>query len=127
MRSCCKYDKFKGAGAANRLKADYPHIIITHDICHAINLVLEYALESFPQEYISGSTSLVKSITNSPLKTSQLRQAMLELGEDVHSIIKYVSTRWSSLYDCLRRIIILVEPLKLYLSKTNNQRMREWF
>ena len=117
----------KGAGAANRLKVDYPHIIITHDICHAINLVLEHALESFPQEYIAGLSPLVKSITNSPLKTSQLRQAMLELGEDAHSIIKYVPTHWSSLDHCLRRIIILVEPLKLYLSKTNNQRMREWF
>jgi len=37
----------KDAGITNRYSQEFPYLVITHDICHALNLVLSNAIETF--------------------------------------------------------------------------------
>ena len=38
----------KDAGLTNRLSIEVPHLVVVHDLCHAMNLVLASCIESFP-------------------------------------------------------------------------------
>ncbi len=40
-----------GAGATNRLQSNLPHLVISHDYCHALNLVIKIVIGCFPIKY----------------------------------------------------------------------------
>jgi len=61
-----------GKGVTNRFKADLPYLIIIHDFCHALNLVLEQCLEAFPTEFTKIISKIASIFSRSPNKTARL-------------------------------------------------------
>jgi len=62
-----------GAGAANRLQGNLEHIIVTHDFCHCLNLIIKHATETFPTEPTRLVEQICQSFAKSALKTAQFR------------------------------------------------------
>lgn len=128
----------RDAGITNRYFQELPYLVITHDLCHALNLVFENAVEAFPNKYRRIVTKIASAFSRSPNKTANFKtfikeviknkteivQIMTEKEEEeekkeeinmkVLSILRYVENRWSSFHDALSRIIELSEPLKLF-------------
>ena len=102
----------KDAGLTNRLRNDIPHVIVTHDFCHALNLVLKACIKQFPKEYRKFMEDVAKTFSKSPQKVQKLKEIICHSHkeEKVLSIIKYVKTRWSSFQECLSRILEMREP-----------------
>lgn len=118
------------SGATNRLRDRMSHIIVTHDLCHSLNLMLKHTLAVFPQECILAVEKICQSFAQSPLKSAQLRSLIKELklrekekGIDFTSdnqktrVLRFVPSRWSSFFDSLQRVIELEFPLKTYYEK----------
>jgi hypothetical protein len=51
----------KEAGATNRLLSQFEQLIVVHDYCHALNLVLEKSVLSFPEYYFTMVKKIVAS------------------------------------------------------------------
>ena len=119
----------KDKGLTNRFEKDLPHLVVVHDICHALNLVLESCIESFPKDIKKIVSDIASMFSRSPQHTSKFKQLLQkersfgdkseekkqELNNNVRSIVRYVETRWSSFHDALGRIVELSEPLKKYI------------
>jgi len=130
----------KSAGVTNRFQNDYPYIIVSHDFCHILSLVIKYSLKEFPKKYVSIVNKISKKFSQSIQNSYRLKQLILEKYSTIDSkavtIPRIVKTRWSSFYLCLERIIGLAEPLKdffsefgtqeeqLYLNNHNQSRLR---
>jgi len=112
------------AGATNRLEDSLPHLIVTHDYCHALNLVIKKCMRCFPQDCVKLVEDISHMFSQSPLKAAEFRKFLNGMHEDdqdskILAIKRYVPTRWTSFYDCLERILELEKPLKRFLSSEN--------
>ncbi len=117
----------QGAELANRFKSELRHIVIIHDFCHILNLVMKDALLSFPTEI----SSIVEQVNLTFFKSSQQCAMLKEIIKKnlrdetaVENIKRYVQTRWSSYLESLKRIILLKDSLKecYELWSTSNQK-----
>ena len=111
-----------GAGAANRLQAELPHIVLIHDICHALNLVLKSCIDSFPKEFTKIITKICTMFSQSPkqcaiLKGIQKKLQLTNKNAKILQVKRYVETRWSSFEECLSRILEIKESLKVYFEE----------
>ncbi len=111
----------KEAGATNRLLSQFEQLIVVHDYCHALNLVLEKSVLSFPEYYFTMVKKICSVFSHSPQKVAKLKEYMSadESTKDVliKTIKKFIPTRWSSLFECVTRILELKSPLKEYFNQ----------
>jgi len=88
----------KGAGAANRLQGFAPQVIIVHDICHCINLIMKKCIQSFPDAYRVMAEKICQTFSKSAVKTARLQSVMKQKNQECESVIlairKHVPTRW---------------------------------
>ena len=63
----------KDKGLANRLKADYKHIITAHDFCHCFNLISKSCLDHFPQDILNFLSDICSHFSRSSLRKIQFR------------------------------------------------------
>ena len=119
----------KDAGLTNRLRNDIPHVIVTINFCHALNLVLKACIKQFPKEYRKFMEDVAKTFSKSPQKVQKLKEIICHSHkeEKVLSIIKYVKTRWSSFQECLSRILEMREPLKSFFEKEKDTKKLSFF
>jgi len=113
----------KGAGATNRMQKEFSHIIVTHDLCHALSLALKHSIQTFPKEIYNIVLQISSHFSNSPQRTSLLKNLMTvasNKAQKVNSILRFVPTRWSSFYNCLERIIEMKEQIKAYFKEYGN-------
>ena len=105
------------AGVQERLKRDFPYIFAVHDYAHVFNLVMEKAMSKFPANILS----LIRKICSSFSKSSQKKAKFIEIQETMElkplRVLKYVDTRWSSLYYSVDRILTLHVPLQVYFDQ----------
>ena len=105
-------------GAATRLKAENPHMVVVHDFCHALNLVLKDSLKTFPNSYLAIINDITSFFSRSPQRTARLRRIA---GRSFNSknlmILRHVKTRWSSLQESLQRVLEMVNPLRVYFQE----------
>jgi len=119
------------AGATERLQKDIPHLVVTHDLCHAFNLIVEHCLESFPHEYRNIVSEISTRFSMSPLQAAQLKTYLKDKDEAVLTITRYVPTRWTSFVDTLDRILDLSAQLQgffsdqIQLKKSNSKKNSE--
>ena len=116
------------AGLTNRLKATIgDHLLITHDYCHSLNLVMKNSINCLPREVVSLVEALCVYFSKSPLRAAQLRSAIRfqkaqEGSEDkILALKQYVPTRWLSFYNALHRIIELQSALSRYFEDNDSQ------
>jgi len=96
----------QGAGTANRLQELAKQIIITHDICHCLNLIMKKCIQDFPNSYVSMTEKICQTFSKSTIKTAQLQGIMSKKSKEssestVLAIRNFVPTRWSSFTQCL--------------------------
>jgi len=123
-----------GAGVTNRFQSDLPYLVITHDFCHALSLILEDCIQSFPTEFQDIVKNISSMFSRSPSRAANFKRLIKEefqilrptnqdeeeknneeINIKVLSILRYLKHRWSSFYDALYRIIELAEPLKKFI------------
>ena len=112
----------KKAGVTNRLQSDIESLVVTHDLCHAFNLIIEGCLEKFPYEYRSMVIDLSKAFSKSAVKIAQFKALLNEPNETNLAVKRYIDTRWTSFVDCLERILKLAKPLEAFFSVENTQK-----
>lgn len=115
----------KTGGATNKFCLRLPYLVITRDLCHCFNLILKKSIHTLPGIYRSIISDIVETFTSSSLQTSRLQKMFKdeELNtrrQKAKSIIKYNDTRWSSFYDCIKRILEIKGPLKQYFDLYGN-------
>jgi len=84
--------------------------------------VLRDSLDSFPVDYRKIIETVSKTFSYSPQRNDLLRECIAKLQNtdpelDIVAIKQYVPTRWTSIKDCLDRILRLWSPLKLYFEE----------
>jgi len=100
------------------LKANFPHIFVIHDLAHAFNLIMEAIIDQFPSETVKIITKISAHFSYSSQRKAKLLKIQKEMGFiNTLEILRYKSIRWSSLQDCLDRIIALIQPLRSYFDK----------
>ena len=105
-------------GLGERLKANFPHIFVIHDLAHAFNLIMEAIIDQFPSETVKIITKISAHFSYSSQRKAKLLKIQKEMGFiNTLEILRYKSIRWSSLQDCLDRIIALIQPLRSYFDK----------
>jgi len=82
----------------SRLKKEIPHLIGIHDICHALNLVLDRCLDSFPVDYRKIIETISKTFSHSSQRNDILRECILEVKKteaeiEILAVKQYVLTR----------------------------------
>jgi len=95
------------------------HLVIIHDISHALNLVLKECLKKFPAPYVQFVTDISSTFAKSPHKSAKLKELITAISEKdskVQAIKKYVKTRWSSFCDAACRIVQLWDPLNSFFN-----------
>jgi len=108
-----------GQGLVNRIKKEMPHIVHIRDACHAFNLVIEKALENFPN-YIIQFIKKVSSHFSSAQRKNAFKEIQLKQGEKIAlGVLSYKEIRWESLCLCTERIIKLWKYLKIYFKDTD--------
>lgn len=107
----------KDKGLANRLKADYKHIITA--FCHCFNLVSKNCLDHFPQDILNFLSDICSHFSRSNLRKIQLRECQKTMTESsvIKEVLKYTKDRWSSLLRTTERIKILWFSLEVYFEK----------
>ena len=127
------------AAVTNRFQSDLPYIIVVHDFCHALNLILEDCIKSYPMEFQKIVRNISSMFSRSPSRTANFKKLIREefnniwpknQGEEeknkeelnirVLSILRYVENRWSSFHDALARIVELSEPLRKFMEAEYN-------
>jgi hypothetical protein len=83
----------RGAGATNRISVEIPLLIISYDICHALNLVMKKCIATFPKKYINIITEISSIFSYSGVKTAELQEIMEKKGTKPLKILRYVPTR----------------------------------
>ncbi len=71
------------AGATEILQKDIPHLVITYDLCHALNLIVQNCLESFPHEYRNIVSEISTRFSMSPLQAAQVKTYLKDKDEAV--------------------------------------------
>ena len=105
-------------GAATRLKAENPHMVVVHDFCHALNLVLKDSLKTFPNSYLTIIDDITSYFARSAQRTARLRRiAKRDFNNKNLMILRHVKTRWSSLQESLQRILEMATPLRVYFQE----------
>lgn len=115
-----------GAGVTNRLRKENPSLIITHDLCHALNLIAQKCLEDFPLKYRNLVSKLSETFSKSALKNSKFKAFLKRKKLQELTVNNYVPTRWTSFVDTLERILKLYDHLKTFFleeesSKASNR------
>ena len=108
------------AALANRLKNDYPHIVVVRDLCHLYDLICEEALKEFPLYVINFIKKVCSYFRGSAQRKACLSEIQLSAGvlaKNVIKIKKYVDTRWLSLRECTDSIIKLWRYLLIFVDK----------
>ena len=106
----------KEAGVINRLLKDTQSLIVTHDLYHAFNLIIQECLEKFPYKYRKIVNDIAKTFSKSPIKAAKFKAHLVKCNESDLTIKRYVDTRWTSFVDCLERILKLTSPLKTFFA-----------
>jgi DNA-directed RNA polymerase subunit M/transcription elongation factor TFIIS len=99
---------------------DMKHLVVVHDICHALNLVLKHCIKQFPENFTKLIEDISSTFRHSPQKSLRLKQIIGDLQDKdikVAAIKRHVPTRWSSLQQSFQRILQLCAPLALFLIK----------
>jgi len=113
----------QGAGATNRISSQIPKLIITYDICHALNLVMKKCIAAFPQKYVNIISEISTAFSFSGVKIAELKEIMENKGIKPLKIPRYIPTRWTSFFECLDRILQLREFFVAYFKK--NEKLPE--
>jgi len=121
----------KGAGATNRLQAEFPYIIVVHDLCHALNLVLKSSILKFSKKHQKIIKKICSLFAQSPkqaaiLKGIQMQNQISNQDSKVLQVLRLVETRWSSFVDCLSRILDIKESLITYFNQYGSQEEKEY-
>jgi len=101
-------------------EGDTKHIVVVHDICHALNLALKDCLSCFSPELIKIVNRISESFSKSPHNSARLKEIIGEMKDKdtkVSAIKKYIKTRWSSFRDSLQRILQLWLYLVLFFKE----------
>ena len=107
----------KSAGATQQLRSFHiQDLVITHDLCHAFNLVAQKSLQSFPDNCRNIVSRLCNFFSMSAQRSSELKSFLAENQEKILTVKRYVPTRWTSFADSLKRILELYEPLEKYFT-----------
>jgi len=112
------------ASLTSRLQQIIPHLVVIHDLCHVLNLILKDCInQHYPKEYVKIVKNICKKFTNSPKQVSLLRQQMLNSQKGIgdHKVLatkRFVETRWSSFQDALKRILEIKDYLLIFLNQS---------
>lgn len=109
-------------GVLSHIKNVQPHVIFQGCVCHLIHLAAKKgcaALQEFNVEEFLLNIYYF-------LQKSSKRQHTFQLCQDIygmkpHKILKYVSTRWLSLYECIQRVLEQWDPLTVYFCEENDK------
>jgi len=116
----------KDKGLLNRLQHLYKDILIVHDFSHAFNLVIAYALKTFPEKVLTLMKSICNHFSRSALRRSQFKQVQVNLQDDgiseIYQIIRYIPTnRWTSLLNSTKRILTFWFSLETYFGQIKEE------
>ena len=117
--------------ATNPVQKELTHIVVVHDICHALNLGLKDSIDGVPKSYMSMIKDIASTFSISPQKAAKLK---LYFGhKDSTKAIKvikwYILTRWSSLQECLDRIleVDVKKALQQYFEENGTNDQKKYF
>jgi len=66
------------AGVTNRFQSDLPYLVITHDFCHALSLILEDCIKSFPTEFQDIVKNISSMFSRSPSRAANFKRLIKE-------------------------------------------------
>ena len=109
------------SGLGALLKKDVPHLVPFNDLSHIFNLICKESLKKYPKSIMNIITTICAHFRKSSKRMSRLKKIQEDHGiKQPLEILKYVDSRWLSLTECLRRIIELWGPLKVYAGERKN-------
>ena len=115
----------KEGGATNRLAKQIESLVVTYDLCHAMNLVIQKCLNSFPVEYKNIVTQISQTFAQSPIKAANLKAYFKKKKIQVLSVKRYIPTRWTSFIDCLDRILHLFTHIEGFFLERNSKKAQK--
>ena len=96
------------------IRENYPWVTIVKCSCHQIHLVASYACKTLPKTLEDLCRTIYNHFANSAKRVSTFGEFQDFCNMDRLKILAPGQTRWLSVHACLRRILQLWEPLKLY-------------
>jgi len=104
-------------GLGVKLKEDLPNKFMDlGDPCHSLNLALSKALKILPKEIMK----FVKKIHNHfswPQRVAFLSKIQKGNNQEILNLVKFVPTRWLSIGQCLKRLLLVWDSLKEYMKQ----------
>jgi len=117
-----------GKGLANRLLKDFKSIFIVHDYAHIFNLVIEEAVSEFPAEVLNIINGVCSHFSRSPQQKAKFNRFQRKItNKPPLEVLRYVTTRWSSLKESLDRILELEKPLTLFFARYGSSSQKKYF
>jgi hypothetical protein len=103
------------------MKEKHSYLYTIHCLPHCFNLIGNFASKAIP----SSIENLVKNMFNYFSKSATRTSKWLELQKSMdikpYRMIRSPETRWSSLIDCLERLLKRYEELKIYFTEQGNE------
>lgn len=65
------------SGLTNRFSKKFDHLMIVHDLCHALNLCLMECIKQFPAKYLNLIKDISNTFSHSPQKAAKLKTFIL--------------------------------------------------
>ena len=119
----------KKKGLANRLKQDFPHFYLAHDLSHKYSLIASHASKIFPTILIKMIKDISKHFGYSTQNLARLEKIQFASNvpkEKVRTMIRYTDTRWFYSVKCGRRILLLWQHLRNYFEKYKCEELLEY-
>ena len=106
-----------------------PVIIIFGCFAHTVNLAVEKGLKcSRVSPLLARARHVVEHFTRSSKATYLLRAAQVAAGKsesEVLELVRDVPTRWTSVYDMIKRLILLQDAVHTVLANSDKRHVRE--
>jgi hypothetical protein len=101
---------------SDRLGKEFPNYFWLHCIAHCLNIILDKSCTPI-DSYISFIKFVSNEFSFSSVNHASLHKIQNELEKPEKKIFRLIPTRWTSLSDCIGRIIEEWESLKKYFEK----------
>ena len=116
-----------GKGVSNRFLQDFNYLFIVHDYAHAFNLVIEEAVSKFPGEVLNVVNGICSFFSRSPQQKAKFYRFQAKTSNKPPlEVRRYTPKRWSSLKECLDRILELETPLTAFFMKYGTSSQKEY-